>query len=222
MPAPIASTGLIEGRTPQVRLSRILEMFGRYAGRELKVDEGVYASESATGHRNRAIGFMLRNFNVLEQDPMPTVETYFQQCSILGHCADLATMAATLANRGVNPLTGVHAIRGEYVESVLGVMGTCGMYDYAGEWLYDVGMPAKSGVAGGVIAVLPGQLGIGVFSPPLDAKGNSVRGVRVCSALSRRWDPPSFQSSRHRQIGRPAAPQRRGVQLQPRALPAGK
>lgn len=184
----IASTGLIEGRTPQVRLGRILEMFGRYAGRELKVDESVYASESATGHRNRAIGFMLRNFNVLEQDPMPIVETYFQQCSILGHCRDLATMAATLANRGVNPLTGVQAIRGEYVESVLGVMGTCGMYDYAGEWLYDVGMPAKSGVAGGVIAVLPGQLGIGVFSPPLDAKGNSVRGVRVCSALSRRWD----------------------------------
>jgi len=184
----IASTGLIEGRTPQVRLNRILEMFGRYAGRDLKVDQGVYASESATGHRNRAIGFMLRNFNVLEQDPMPIVETYFQQCSILGHCRDLATMAATLANRGVNPLTGVQAIRGEYVESVLGVMGTCGMYDYAGEWLYDVGMPAKSGVAGGVIAVLPGQLGIGVFSPPLDAKGNSVRGVRVCSALSRRWD----------------------------------
>ncbi|MEP6669840.1 MAG: glutaminase A [Chthoniobacter sp.] len=184
----IASTGLIEGRTPQVRINRILEMFGRYVGRDLKVDAGVYASESATGHRNRAIGFMLRNFNVLEQDPMPIVETYFQQCSILGHCRDLATMAATLANRGVNPLTGVQAIRGEYVESVLGVMGTCGMYDYAGEWLYDVGMPAKSGVAGGVIAVLPGQLGIGVFSPPLDAKGNSVRGVRVCSALSRRWD----------------------------------
>ncbi|MEI9895790.1 MAG: glutaminase A [Chthoniobacter sp.] len=184
----IASTGLIAGRTPQVRLARILEMFGRYAGRELKVDEGVYASESATGHRNRAIGFMLRNFNVIEQDPMPIVETYFQQCSILGHCRDLATMAATLANRGVNPLTGEQAIRGEYVENVLGVMGTCGMYDYAGEWLYDVGMPAKSGVAGGVIAVLPGQLGIGVFSPRLDAKGNSVRGVRVCSALSRRWD----------------------------------
>jgi glutaminase len=184
----IASTGLVEGRTPQVRLARILEMFKRYAGRELKVDEKVHASESATGHRNRAIGFMLRNFNVLEQDPMPVVETYFQQCSILGHCRDLATMAATLANRGVNPLTNEQAIRGEYVESVLGVMGTCGMYDYAGEWLYDVGMPAKSGVAGGVIAVLPGQLGIGVFSPALDAKGNSVRGIRVCSELSRRWD----------------------------------
>lgn len=184
----IASTGLVEGRTPQVRLARILEMFKRYAGRELKVDGEVYSAESTTGHRNRAIGFMLRNFNVLEQDPMPVVETYFQQCSVLAHCRDLATMAATLANRGINPLTNEQAIRGEYVESVLGVMGTCGMYDYAGEWLYDVGMPAKSGVAGGVIAVLPGQLGIGVFSPLLDAKGNSVRGIRVCSDLSRRWD----------------------------------
>ena len=184
----IASTGLVQGRTPDARLRRIMEMFAHYAGRELAIDEQVYASESATGHRNRAIGHMLRNFGILTDDPMPVVETYFQQCSILGHCRDLAMMAATLANRGVNPLTGEQAIRGEYVESVLGVMGTCGMYDYAGEWLYDVGMPAKSGVAGGVIAVLPGQLGIGVFSPRLDSKGNSVRGIRVCSALSRRWD----------------------------------
>lgn len=184
----IASTGLVEAKTPQNRFNRILEMFGHYTGREMKMDPAVYSSESATGHRNRAIGFMLRNFNIIEQDPMPIVETYFQQCSILGHCRDLAMMAATLANRGVNPLTGEQAIRGEYVESVLGVMGTCGMYDYAGEWLFDVGMPAKSGVAGGVIAVLPGQLGIGVFSPRLDSKGNSVRGIRVCSELSRRWD----------------------------------
>jgi len=184
----IASTGLIEGKTPEERIARILEMFQHYGGRELSVDQSVYHSESATGHRNRAIGYMLRNFNVLTQDPMPVVETYSQQCSILAHCRDLATMAATLANRGVNPLTGEQAIRPEYVENVLGIMGTCGMYDYAGEWLYDVGMPAKCGASGGVIAVLPGQLGIGVYSPPLDARGNSVRGVRVCSALSRRWD----------------------------------
>lgn len=184
----IATTGLVQGKTPQVRLRRVLEMFGRYAGRELAIDPQVYASESSTGHRNRAIGHMLRNFDILTDDPMPVVETYFQQCSILGNCRDLAMMAATLANRGVNPITNVQAIRGEYVESVLGVMGTCGMYDYAGEWLYDVGMPAKSGVAGGVIAVLPGQIGIGVYSPLLDPKGNSVRGIRVCSALSRRWD----------------------------------
>ena len=131
---------------------------------------------------------MLRNSDILTEDPAAVLELYFQQCSVLATCHDLAVMAATLANRGVNPLTGKQAIRGEYVESVLGVMGTCGMYDYAGEWLYDVGLPAKSGVSGGVIAVLPGQLGIGVFSPRLDTHGNSIRGVRVCNALSRHWD----------------------------------
>src|SRR5207244_13011939 len=98
---------------------------------------------------------------------------------------DLGVMAATLANRGVNPVTGKQAIRGEYVENVLSVMGSCGMYDFAGEWIYKIGMPAKSGVSGGIIAVLPGQLGIGVFSPPLDSRSNSVRGICVCDDLSR-------------------------------------
>jgi glutaminase len=131
---------------------------------------------------------MLRNFDILTADPMPVAEIYFMQCSVSVHCRDLAMMAATLANRGVNPVTGKLALRGEYVESVLSVMETCGMYDFAGEWLYHVGMPAKSGVSGGVIAVLPGQLGIGVFSPRLDSHGNSVRGVRVCKELSRHLD----------------------------------
>jgi glutaminase len=179
----IATAGLIAGATPAGRFRRILETFSLYAGRSLVVDECVYRSESQTGFRNRAIGHMLRNFNKLTGDPMLTTELYFQQCSISVNCRDLGIMAATLANRGVNPLTGRQALRGEYVESVLSVMGTCGMYDYAGEWLY-----SKSGVAGGVLAVLPGQLGIGVFSPRLDAHGNSVRGVRVCRELSRYLD----------------------------------
>src|SRR5262245_18676531 len=131
---------------------------------------------------------MLRNFDIVTEAPDPVVDLYFKQCSVSVHCRDLAVMAATLANRGVNPFTGKQAIRGEYVESVLSVMGSCGMYDYAGEWIYTIGMPAKSGVAGGIIAVLPGQLGIAVFSPPLDARGNSVRGIRVCDALSRHCD----------------------------------
>ncbi len=184
----IAATGLIEGLTPRVQLDRIMNMFALHAGRTLTIDDAVYRSESETGHRNRAIGHMLRNSNILTEDPAHVLELYFKQCSVLTNCHDLAVMAATLANRGINPLTGKQAIRGEYVESVLGVMGTCGMYDYAGEWLYDVGLPAKSGVSGGVIAVLPGQLGIGVFSPRLDDRGNSIRGVRVCNALSRHWD----------------------------------
>lgn len=184
----IATTSLIQGRTPQVRLRRLLEMFALYAGREVSLDESVYRSESETGHRNRAIGYMLRNFDILTSDPAPAVELYFQQCSVSVTARDLGVMAATLANRGVNPVTGKRAIRGEYVESVLSVMGSCGMYDFAGEWIYNIGMPAKSGVAGGIIAVLPGQLGIGVFSPPLDAHGNSVRGIRVCDTLSRHCD----------------------------------
>ena len=188
----IATTGLILGRSPQTRLRRLFETFGAYAGRELSMDDAVYQSESLTGHRNRAIGYMLRNFNMLEEDPTPTVELYFQQCSILVTCRDLAVMAATLANRGINPITGKQALRGEYVESVLSVMGSCGMYDYAGEWIYKIGMPAKSGVAGGIIAVLPGQLGIGIFSPPLDDHGNSVRGIHVCDDLSRSLDQHLF------------------------------
>jgi glutaminase len=184
----IATAGLIAGKSAQTRLKRVLETFGLYAGRELNVDETVYRSENETGHRNRAIGHMLRNFDVLTSDPTPVVELYFKQCSISVTCRDLGLMAATLANRGVNPVTGKQAIRGEYVESVLSVMESCGMYDYAGEWIYNVGMPAKSGVSGGIIAVLPGQLGIGVFSPPLDARGNSVRGIKVCQELSRHLD----------------------------------
>jgi len=184
----IATAGLIAGRTPRAKFKRLLETFALYAGSELTLDEAVYRSESETGHRNRAIGHMLRNFDILTGDPTPVVELYFQQCSIAVTCRDLGIMAATLANRGLNPVTGKQAIRGEYVESVLSVMGSCGMYDYAGEWIYKIGMPAKSGVAGGLIAVLPGQLGIGVFSPLLDLRGNSVRGIRVCDALSRHFD----------------------------------
>src|SRR5262245_9871255 len=190
----IAAVGMIAGKSPTTRLSRILESLSLYAGRELSIEEPVYRSESETGHRNRAIGHMLRNFNILTEPPEPVVDLYFKQCSVSVTCRDLGVMAATLANHGVNPVTGKQAIRGEYVESVLSVMGSCGMYDYAGEWLYRVGMPAKSGVSGGVIAVLPGQLGIGVFSPRLDNHFNSVRGLQVCNDLSRFFDLHLFNS----------------------------
>ena len=190
----IAAAGLVAGKTHAGRLQRVIEMFSLYAGREVHVDDTVYHSESETGHRNRAIGHMLRNFNILTEPPDPIVDLYFKQCSISVTCRDLGVMAATLANRGVNPLTGKRAIRGEYVESVLSVMGSCGMYDYAGEWHYRIGMPAKSGVAGGILAVLPGQLGIGVFSPRLDSRGNSVRGIQVCDELSRWGDLHLFNS----------------------------
>jgi glutaminase len=166
-------------------LERLLAYLGGFAGRDLDIDDVVYRSESETGHRNRAIGWLLRNFGIVDEDPHETLETYFQQCSIRVTCRDLALMGATLANQGVQPVTRKRAIAAEYVDNVLGVMATCGMYDWSGEWIYRVGLPAKSGVGGGILAVLPGQLGIGVFSPALDPQGNSLRGIKVCMDLSR-------------------------------------
>jgi len=184
----IATTGLVAGDSPSDRLHRLLATLSLYAGRRLSLDLDVYGSERDTGHRNRAIAHLLRNFSILEDDPEDPVDLYFRQCSISVTCLDLSLMAATLANGGVHPITRERAIRSDLVPSVLSVMTTCGMYDYAGEWLYEIGIPAKSGVAGGVLAVLPGQLGIGVFSPPLDARGNSTRGVAVCRDLSRDFE----------------------------------
>lgn len=181
----IAAAGLVRGHSQADKLHRLQMMMSAYAGETLPIDKVTFRSERDTGHRNRAIGHMLRNFDILDSHPDEVLDLYFQQCSVLVTCRQLAMMAATLANGGVNPVTREQALRSEFVSDVLSVMTTCGMYDYAGEWVYRVGMPAKSGVAGGVMAVLPGQLGIGVFSPRLDAHGNSVRGVEVCEDLSR-------------------------------------
>lgn len=182
----IVTAGMVHGDHPGDRLARVMQLMGDFAGRDLHLDEDVYHSERDTGDRNRAIAYFMRAHGMLD-DVEEVLDLYFRQCSALVTCRDLSLMAATLANGGVNPVTGIRALRPENVESVLSVMATCGMYDFAGEWLYTVGLPAKSGVAGGVIAVLPGQLGIGVFSPPLDARGNSVRGIAVCQELSRRF-----------------------------------
>jgi glutaminase len=165
----IATCGQILKSEGESRIERITDYLSRCAGGHLEIDQDIYRSESETGHRNRAIGWMLRNFGIIDEDPREIVETYFQQCSLQVTCADLAVMGATLANQGVNPLTGERAIAHDYVDNVLAVMASCGMYDWSGEWIYRVGLPAKSGVGGGILAVLPGQLGIGVFSPPLDS-----------------------------------------------------
>jgi glutaminase len=180
----IAACGLLAGDTPEAKLAGLLETYGMFAGRPLSIDEKVFLSERETGFRNRAIGYLLRNAGILTEDPDPILDLYFRQCSVLVDCRDLAVMAATLAAGGVNPLTGSRALDGESVESVLSMIGSCGMYDFAGEWACSVGLPAKSGVSGGILAVLPGQLGIGIFSPPLDPRGNSVRGIAVCKELS--------------------------------------
>lgn len=192
----IAATSLIAGHSAADKEARLLAMLSLYAGRPLAVDADVYESERATGHRNRAIGHLLRNFDVLSGDPEPAVDLYFRQCSVAATCRDLAVMGATLANGGINPVTGEQALPAALVPDVLSIMSTCGMYDFAGEWMYRVGLPAKSGVAGGILAVLPGQLGIAVFSPPLDRRGNSVRGVAVCADLSRELGLHSLRVTR--------------------------
>lgn len=181
----IATADLVKGNNATERLKRLLDMFGRYTGRELDVNVPVFLSEKSTGFRNRAIAYLMLNFGMVTDRIEETLDLYFQQCSILVNAKDLAMMAATLANKGINPVTGVRALDERYVQDVISVMLTCGMYDYSGEWVYKVGMPAKSGVGGGITAVVPNTLGIGTFSPPLDAKGNSVRGIRVCEDLSR-------------------------------------
>jgi len=181
----IATTSLVAGDGTEAQWRRIEESLAAFIGRDLRIDESVYRSESETGFRNRAIAWMLKNFGIIDGEPMATLENYFRQCSLLVDCRDLAYMAATLANGGVHPLTNRLVLPGEHVERVLSVMATCGMYDYAGSWLFEVGMPAKSGVSGGIIAVVPGRFGIGIYSPLLDEKGNSVRGIAACKSLSK-------------------------------------
>jgi glutaminase len=192
----IATTALVKGNSGQQKIGHILDAFGRYSGRTLQIDQDIYQSEKTTGHRNRAISHLLRNYDILTGEPEEALDVYFRQCSVNVTCRDLALMGATLANDGVNPITGVRALDCEHVPKVLGVMASCGMYDYSGNWIHRVGMPAKSGVGGGIVAVLPGQLGIAVFSPRLDSRGNSVRGIAVCEALSKNFDLHMLHSTR--------------------------
>ena len=191
----IATTGLVAGTTAADQWKRIEEVMAAFIGHDVVVDDAVYRSESETGFRNRAIAWMLKNFGIIEGDPMPILENYFRQCSVSVTCRDLAFMAATLANNGVHPVTGKRAVPAEDVEAVLSIMATCGMYNYAGSWLYDVGLPAKSGVSGAIIAVMPGRFGIAVFSPPLDENGNSTRGLAVFRQISRDFGLHAFGMS---------------------------
>ena len=172
----IACSGLIYKVKGAGAFEAIHDMLCRFAGRKLAVDETVHASESATGDRNRAIGWMLRNYGIVKDDVNAVLDVYFRQCAVLVTARDLAVMAGTLANNGVNPVTGEQVVSPFAVARTLSVMTSSGMYDYAGEWVYRVGMPAKSGVGGGIIAALPSQIGLGTFSPLLDEHGNSRAG----------------------------------------------
>src|SRR5882762_1869576 len=184
----IACSGLIHEAKGADAFECIRQALGRFAGRDLDVDEAVYASESATGDRNRAIGYLLRTNAVITDNVASVLDVYFRQCAILVTARDIAVMAATLANRGVNPVTGEQVMTPYAISRTLSVMTSSGMYDYAGEWIYRVGIPAKSGVGGGILAALPARLGLGSYSPKLDSHGNSVRGIKVCEALSAHYD----------------------------------
>ena len=180
----IACSGLIHCTKGKNAFDYIRTALGRFAGRNLDVDESVFASERDTGDRNRAIAYLLRNYGVVKGEVDAVLDIYFRQCSVLVTARDLAIMAATLANNGVNPVTGEEVMKPYTVARTLSIMTSSGMYDYAGEWVYRIGMPAKSGVGGGIVAALPAQLGLGTFSPLLDSHGNSVRGLKTCEALS--------------------------------------
>jgi glutaminase len=180
----ITCSGLIHCTKGKNAFDYIRDALGRFAGRDLDVDESVFASERETGDRNRAIAYLLRNYGVVKGEVDAVLDIYFRQCSVLVTARDLAIMAATLANNGVNPVTGEEVMKPYSVARTLSIMTSSGMYDYAGEWVYRIGMPAKSGVGGGIVAALPAQLGLGTFSPLLDSHGNSVRGLKTCEALS--------------------------------------
>jgi glutaminase len=183
----LATTGLVRGADPAERLGRMLGVLRGCAGvDELIVDPATFEAEMRSADRNRATAYLMRSEGMLTDDVEATLALYLQQCSVRVTCRDLAVMAATLANGAINPITGVEALPREYVRDVLSVMHSCGMYDFAGEWAYSVGLPAKSGVSGGLMVVVPGKGGIAVFSPGLDRFGNSVRGTRVCQELSER------------------------------------
>jgi glutaminase len=188
----ITVTALLHERFGDQTFDLILERFSIAAGRPLEVDESVYESERRTGHRNRAIAHLLLNFGMVHEQAEHALDIYFRQCSILVTCRDLAMMGATLANMGRHPQTGAMAFEIDSVKSMLAIMFTCGMYDYSGEWAYRVGVPAKSGVSGGVVAVVNRQLGVATFSPRLDARGNSTRGIEVCSELAARFGLHAF------------------------------
>ena len=169
---------------PAERMERVISGLSAFAGRSLDVDEAVYSSEIEHAHRNLAIAHMLRSHDILTENPAGVVEGYTRQCSLLVTVQDLAMMAATLANYGIQPVTGEQVVPKTVVRQVLSVMFTCGMYNAAGDWATQVGIPAKSGVGGGIIGAVPGQLGLATFSPRLDVHGNSVRGVSLFERFS--------------------------------------
>jgi glutaminase len=193
-PGALATSSLVPGNTGDAKWQFIRDGLSRFAGRPLSLNEEVYASASASNHRNQGIARLLQSYERLYFDPVETTDLYTRQCSLDVTARDLAVMGATLANGGVNPITGAAVVNEESSRRTLAVMATAGLYETSGDWLYDVGLPGKSGVGGGIVTVAPGKGGMGVFSPPLDGAGNSVRGQLVARFLSEQLGMHLFAS----------------------------
>jgi glutaminase len=183
-PGAITATSMVAGSTRDEVFQKIIGYYSEFAGRPLAVNHEVYRSEADTNQRNQAIAKLMYAYGRIKDKPDQATDIYTEQCAVSVNAKDLGEMAATLANGGVNPVTKKKVLDPQYVPRVLAVMATAGLYDDAGKWLYKTGLPAKSGVGGGIIAISPGKFGIAVISPPLDAAGNSVKAQRTIEAIS--------------------------------------
>lgn len=183
-PGAITATSMVKGATRDEVWKSLLGFYSDFAGRPLGVDREVFKSESDTNQRNQAIGHLMYAYEFIKSNPMQATDVYTEQCSVSVNARDLAMMAATLANGGKNPVTGKQVMKPANVAPVLAVMATAGLYDDSGKWFYRTGLPGKSGVGGGIIAVSPGRFGIAVVAPPLDEAGNSVKAQKAIADVS--------------------------------------
>ncbi len=198
----LATTALVPGASSVARATFIQDGLSRFAGRHLGIDVETYESEAASNHRNRAIARLMESYGRIDRDPLEVVDLYTKQCSLQVTVRDLAVMGATLAHGGINPVTGERVVRAEVCRDTLAVLAASGLYERSGEWLFEIGIPGKSGVSGGVVAIAPGKAGVAAFSPRLDFAGNSVRGVRAIAFLSRSLGLDIFASAaRTAQLG---------------------
>ena len=193
----LVAAALVHGRTRAERVERLVARLRVFAGNpSIEVDRAILDEQLRSTDRNLGLAYLMRSLGMLDGDIEDTLAVYLSACSVTVTTDELASMGATLANGGLNPVTGERAMPAALVRDVISVMLTCGMYDAAGQWFYDVGIPAKSGVSGAIVAALPGRIGIAVYSPGLDAHGNSVRGVNLCRDLSEHFGLHVFAAER--------------------------
>ena len=190
----LLTSSIVAGADAEGRTARILRGLAAFAARDLRIDEDLASSELRHGDRNLALAHLMRSEGTLHVEPGDAISVYARACAVLVDATALATMGATLANGGVNPSSGKQVVAREVARDVMSVMATCGVYDGSGRWMREIGVPAKSGVSGAIVLSAPGLLGAAVYSPPLDARGTSVRGHRVCGHLSRELGLHAFDA----------------------------